>query len=75
MKFIFIRIIKLYKKLIAPSIGFNCRFYPSCSDYAEEAIKTEGAIKGSAKAILRILRCNPFSAGGYDPVRKENLNG
>ena len=75
MRFVFIGIIKLYKKLIAPLIGFNCRFYPSCSDYAVEAIKSEGAIKGLAKAILRILRCNPFSSGGYDPVRKEKFNG
>ncbi len=64
-----IQIIKGYKIFISPLLGINCRYYPSCSDYAIEAIKKYGALRGSIKAIYRILRCNPFSKGGYDPVK------
>lgn len=64
-----IQIIKVYKIFISPLLGINCRYYPSCSDYAIETIKKYGALRGSIKAIYRILRCNPFSKGGYDPVK------
>ncbi len=70
MRRVFIKIIKLYKAFLSPSIGNHCRFYPSCSEYAIEAIEKEGAAKGIIKTISRVLRCNPFSAGGYDPVHK-----
>ena len=63
--------IKLYKKCISPLKKPSCRYYPSCSVYAIEAIEEYGVIKGMAKGIWRILRCNPFSKGGYDPVKKE----
>ncbi|MCC6758622.1 MAG: membrane protein insertion efficiency factor YidD [Candidatus Omnitrophica bacterium] len=56
---------KINRLLCAPS----CRFYPSCSCYAREAIEKYGAWRGMTKAICRILRCSPFSAGGYDPLR------
>ncbi|MBR5923397.1 MAG: membrane protein insertion efficiency factor YidD [Clostridia bacterium] len=61
-------IIKLYRKVISPLKLPCCRFTPTCSQYALEAIKVHGAFKGSALAVWRILRCNPFSKGGYDPV-------
>ena len=64
-----IQLIKAYKILLSPILGNNCRYYPSCSDYAIEAIRKHGPLKGSLKAIYRILRCNPFSKGGYDPVK------
>ena len=69
MKKIFIGIIRFYRKYISPLKAPSCRFYPTCSQYAIEAIEKKGVIKGSLLAIWRILRCNPFSRGGYDPVK------
>ena len=60
--------IKLYRKYLAPMKIAKCPYYPTCSTYALEAVEKHGAIKGSALAVWRILRCNPFSKGGYDPV-------
>lgn len=68
MKYILIFFIKIYKKCISPFKTPCCRFYPTCSQYALEAIKIHGAIKGSYYAVKRILRCNPFCKGGNDPV-------
>jgi len=61
-------LIKLYQRLLSCLLGRNCRFVPSCSEYAVEAIRRLGPIKGTAKAVLRLLRCNPLFKGGYDPV-------
>lgn len=61
--------IKIYKRFISPLLGNRCRFYPSCSSYAIEAITKYGAIKGSFMAFKRIIRCHPFNPGGYDPVK------
>jgi len=61
-------LIKLYQKFLSPSIGQHCRFYPSCSSYAAEAIKTKGAAAGLRVSFIRILKCHPFHPGGYDPV-------
>lgn len=61
--------IKFYKKYISIGLGHNCRFFPTCSEYATEAIDKYGIIKGSFMAFKRILRCNPFCKGGYDPVK------
>ncbi|HOV05708.1 MAG TPA: membrane protein insertion efficiency factor YidD [Anaerolineaceae bacterium] len=62
-------LIRLYQWLISPTLPPNtCRFYPSCSHYGYQAIYKYGAIKGSAMAIWRVLRCNPFNSGGFDPV-------
>ena len=60
--------IRLYKATLSGWLGGQCRFYPTCSNYAEEAIAVHGAMRGSAKAIWRILRCNPFGAGGVETV-------
>ncbi|MBP3495007.1 MAG: membrane protein insertion efficiency factor YidD [Clostridia bacterium] len=68
MKKILIFFIKVYKKFISPLFPPCCRFFPTCSEYAMEAISKFGVIKGSILAIYRILRCNPFCRGGYDPV-------
>lgn len=59
---------KLYRFLVSPIFGERCRFYPSCSVYAEEAIKNHGLIKGFYLTIKRILCCHPFHSGGFDPV-------
>ena len=73
LKKIFIFPIKLYKRYISPHLGDNCRYWPTCSTYTMEAIETHGVIKGILLGSWRILRCNPFCKGGYDPVppRKE----
>lgn len=68
MKKIIITLIQFYRKYISPMKTTKCPYYPSCSEYGLEAVKKYGAIKGSCLAAYRILRCNPFSKGGYDPV-------
>src|SRR5215472_1385728 len=60
--------VRAYQWTVRPLIGDNCRFFPSCSDYAIEAVRAHGALRGSGLAVRRILRCNPWNAGGYDPV-------
>ncbi|MFH2059916.1 MAG: membrane protein insertion efficiency factor YidD [Pseudomonadota bacterium] len=60
--------IKFYQYFISPLTGPNCRYYPTCSVYALEAIEKHGSVKGTALAVKRILRCHPFQAGGFDPV-------
>jgi putative membrane protein insertion efficiency factor len=68
MKEILIFLIKLYRKYISPLKRTKCPYIPTCSEYGLEAIEKYGAIKGGLLAAWRILRCNPFSSGGYDPV-------
>lgn len=62
--------IRGYQLLISPFFGRRCRFYPTCSQYAIQAFRKKGFIKGFFMTAWRLLRCNPFSAGGYDPVDK-----
>ncbi len=61
-------LITCYKTLLSPFLGNNCRFYPSCSSYAQEAIATHGVIKGSYLAVRRLGKCHPWHEGGIDPV-------
>ncbi len=68
MKYIFIILIKGYQKVISPLFPPSCRFYPTCSEYAIQAFGKYGVFKGGAKATWRILRCNPFNKGGFDPL-------
>ena len=68
MKKLLIGLIKFYRKFISPMKGTKCPYIPTCSEYGLEAIEKHGALKGSLLALYRILRCNPFSKGGYDPV-------
>lgn len=63
-----IAMIKFYQKNISPYKGFKCPYVPTCSQYGLEAIEKYGPLKGGLLALWRILRCNPFSHGGYDPV-------
>jgi putative membrane protein insertion efficiency factor len=60
--------VRVYELTLRPVIGAHCRFEPSCSAYAREALRTHGAGRGSSLAARRILRCHPFTPGGYDPV-------
>jgi putative membrane protein insertion efficiency factor len=68
MKKVLIFFLKVYKAGISPYLPKACRFTPTCSEYAMEAIGKHGAIKGTILAAYRLLRCNPFCRGGYDPV-------
>lgn len=68
MKKFFIGLIRGYQKVISPLFPPSCRYYPTCSNYAVQAIQKHGAIRGSIMGISRILRCHPFVKGGYDPV-------
>jgi uncharacterized protein len=74
VKTILLSVIRAYRQFISPLFPPSCRFQPTCSQYALEAIATHGAIKGSWLAIKRILRCHPFHPGGYDPVPCEHEN-
>ena len=72
MKNILIRIIEFYQKHISlwlESRNIKCKFYPTCSEYTKQAIKKYGALRGGFLGIKRILKCNPFSKGGYDPLK------
>lgn len=66
---ILIFFIKVYQRVISPHLGKNCRFYPTCSQYTIEAIRKYGPFKGFFLGMRRILRCHPFSKGGYDPLK------
>ena len=68
MRKIVIFLIRFYQKAISPFLGRRCRFYPTCSQYAIEAIRKKGALKGGWLAVKRIAKCHPFHPGGYDPV-------
>ncbi len=65
--------IKLYQKTVSPLIGERCRYYPSCSEYAAQAISKFGILRGLVLAGWRLLRCNPWSRGGFDPVESQRL--
>jgi len=62
-------VISLYRRFISPFLPATCRFTPSCSRYAADAIRAHGAVRGTAMALRRIGRCHPFATGGEDPVR------
>lgn len=71
MKKIVLFLLRGYQKIISPflkAIGIECKYYPSCSEYTKQAVEKYGVFKGSALGIKRILKCNPFSKGGYDPL-------
>jgi len=71
IKKVFIIFINWYKNFISPFLGYNCRFYPTCSEYAKQALTKYGAAKGLYLGLKRLLRCNPFFPGGYDPLPDE----
>jgi len=67
--------LRFYKAAISPHLPVACRFVPSCSEYAAEAVAKHGLLQGSALGLWRILRCNPFTRGGYDPVPEKKGAG
>ncbi|HET8665122.1 MAG TPA: membrane protein insertion efficiency factor YidD [Nocardioides sp.] len=68
MRYLLIGFLRLYRFFISPLYGQVCRYHPSCSTYALQAVTEYGAIRGSWLAVRRLLRCHPWAAGGYDPV-------
>lgn len=68
IKSLLLGLIGLYRYGISPMLGRNCRFHPSCSEYAMDAIRAHGALRGTWLAAKRVGRCHPFNPGGYDPV-------
>lgn len=68
MRTLIILLIKAYRYLISPLLGNNCRFYPTCSSYAQEAVSRHGALRGTWLALRRLSRCHPWHEGGFDPV-------
>ncbi len=69
MKFLVLNFLRLYKAFISPFLPPSCRFEPTCSEYARESVEKYGAIRGTWLGVKRILRCQPFSKGGYDPIK------
>ena len=68
MRTVLIRLLQLYRYCLSPMLGTNCRFYPSCSCYAQQAIEEHGSVQGCWLTARRLLRCHPWNPGGYDPV-------
>ena len=71
LTYILIKLIKGYKFLISPLFGNSCRYFPTCSEYSIEALKTYGLFKGLLLSVKRILSCHPWGSGGLDPVKKK----
>ena len=68
MKNVILGLISLYQLVISPMLGNRCRFHPTCSEYAKEAVMMHGALHGSCLSICRLARCHPWNDGGFDPV-------
>ena len=73
IKFVLKKLIRIYQLVVSPYLGNNCRFYPSCSNYAIEAIEKFGVLKGVKMAFFRILKCNPWGGSGIDMVEDKDV--
>ncbi len=71
MKFLVLKVIRVYQKYLSPLLGPSCRFHPTCSEYTFQAVETYGVFKGGFLAIKRILKCNPWGGSGADPLPGE----
>jgi putative membrane protein insertion efficiency factor len=71
LTYLLIKLIKIYKFLVSPLLGESCRYFPTCSEYSIEALKTYGFFKGLFLSVKRISTCHPWGHGGFDPVKKE----
>jgi putative membrane protein insertion efficiency factor len=70
---LFVLPVRAYQRLVSPLIGQHCKYYPSCSEYAVQAVQRFGILRGLVLAGWRLLRCNPWSDGGFDPVEEQRL--
>ena len=68
MRYVLLALVRGYRRFVSPLLPPRCRFAPSCSAYAEEALRTHGALRGTWLAVRRVARCHPFNPGGHDPV-------
>jgi putative membrane protein insertion efficiency factor len=68
-----VAVLRVYQRWVSPAFGPRCRYYPSCSEYAVQAVRQFGILRGLVLATWRILRCNPLSHGGFDPVDEQRL--
>lgn len=75
VRMVLLALIRAYQLAVSPVLGPACRFHPTCSHYAVEAIERHGSWRGGVLAVRRLLRCHPFRAGGYDPVPTETRVG
>jgi len=73
LRWVFLLPLRAYQRLISPLLGNRCKYHPSCSEYAVQAIERFGILRGLVLAVWRLLRCNPFSHGGFDPVEAQRL--
>ena len=71
LTYLTIKLIRIYKLLISPFLGDSCRYFPTCSDYSIESLRTYGLFKGLFLSLKRILSCHPWRDGGFDPVKKK----
>jgi putative membrane protein insertion efficiency factor len=71
MRFLVLKIIRVYQKYLSPLLGPSCRFHPTCSEYALQAVETYGVFRGGILAAKRVLRCNPWGGSGVDPLPKD----
>jgi putative membrane protein insertion efficiency factor len=65
--------VRFYQRFVSPALPRRCKYEPTCSAYAVDAVRTHGPVRGTILAVWRVLRCNPFSHGGYDPVKAQRL--
>jgi putative membrane protein insertion efficiency factor len=73
MRGLALAVLRVYQRAISPALPRRCKYHPTCSEYAVQAIRGYGLLRGSALAAWRLLRCNPLSHGGYDPVSAQRL--
>ena len=73
MRAVLVAPIRLYQRFLSPALPRRCKYHPSCSEYAVQSIRTYGVLKGLVLAGWRLLRCNPWSYGGYDPVEAQTI--
>ena len=73
VRWVFLLPVRAYRRVLSPVLPQRCKYHPSCSAYAVEAVRSFGVIRGSVLAGWRVLRCNPWSDGGYDPVERQRL--